>query len=151
MTNTSSPEELIRPGTGRRIIASATDAALALFAGVAVGLASGSEVRDGLLILHPTSPRFWGVALAMAIAFSFVNHVLLTFSARVSIGKFLTGLRVVRALDAGRPRFWPLTGRWLFGIYWMVVFVPIHVAANSDVEQQDALGVRVVRHKRRTA
>ncbi|NED93113.1 RDD family protein, partial [Streptomyces sp. SID11233] len=35
--------------------------------------------------------------------------------------------------------------RWLFGFYWMIVFVPIHLAADSSVEQQDAVGLRTVR------
>nr|WP_245239003.1 hypothetical protein [Streptomyces sp. MZ04] len=62
----------------------------------------------------------------------------------------LTGLRVVRASDGDRPRFLRLAGRWLFGFYWMVVFVPLHVVTDSGVEQRDAVGLRIVRRTARS-
>ncbi|MGW6703701.1 hypothetical protein ACWGDE_02230 [Streptomyces sp. NPDC054956] len=57
----------------------------------------------------------------------------------------MAGLRVVRVAGSGRPGLPRLVGRWLFGFHWMLVFVPVHVAADSDVDQQDALGLHTVR------
>ncbi|MFD5701233.1 RDD family protein [Streptomyces lasiicapitis] len=133
------------PSSARRITAAVVDALLALVCGVAAGAAAGIKVVDGVVELRPASPSVWGAAVGALFAVSFVNHVLLTLATRASLGKLLTGLRVLRVSDGGRPTFFRLIGRWLFGFYWTVVFVPIHLAADSDVEQQDAVGVRVVR------
>lgn len=133
------------PSQARRVTAAVLDALTALLCGLAAGIAVGVKVVDGVVELHPQSPAVWGAALGAAIGLSFVNHVLLTFATRASLGKLVAGLRVVRASDGGRPGFLRLTGRWLFGFYWMVVFVPIHMATDSDVEQQDAVGLRMVR------
>ncbi|MEV7525058.1 RDD family protein [Streptomyces sp. NPDC091371] len=124
------------PTEGRRLTSVAIDGALAALFGLGGGagaLAAG------------TASWWWAAILAAALAFSFCNHVVLTSAARASVGKAVCGLRVVRAVDGGRPRFMQLVGRWLFGFSWMVVFVPIHVFADSGVEQQDAVGLRVVR------
>ncbi|MEV7193762.1 RDD family protein [Streptomyces sp. NPDC093510] len=133
-----------RPTQPRRLTAAAVDALLALLCGLAAAVAAGVTVAAGVVEVRVQSPAMWGAALG----FSFLNHVLLTRLARASLGKLTTGLRVVRARDAGRPRLPALTGRWLFGFYWMVVFVPLHVLTDSDVEQQDAAGVRTVRRRR---
>ncbi|WJV46910.1 RDD family protein [Streptomyces flavofungini] len=139
------------PSSARRITAAVLDALLALVCGLTAGAAAGVKVVDGVVELRPSSPSVWGAAVGALLAVSFVNHVLLTLAARASVGKLLTGLRVVRVPDSDapaslrRPPFLRLIGRWLFGFYWTVVFVPIHLAADSDVEQQDAVGLRVVR------
>ncbi|MEU9191065.1 RDD family protein [Streptomyces sp. NPDC048484] len=133
------------PTPTRRVTAACLDALLALFCGLAAGAAVGVKVVGGVVELRLHSPTVWAAALGVAFGFSFLNHVLLTFVTRASLGKLTTGVRVVRTSDGGRPAFLRLIGRWLFGFYWMVVFVPIHVATDSDVEQQDAVGMRVVR------
>ncbi|MET8556705.1 RDD family protein [Streptomyces sp. NPDC004959] len=133
------------PMQARRVSAAVVDALVALVCGLAAGVAAGVEVVDGVAELRPGSPAVWGTALATALALSFLNHVLLTFAVRASLGKLVTGLRVVRASDGRRPGFLRLIGRWLFGFYWMIVFVPLHVAADSSVEQQDAVALRTIR------
>ncbi|WP_306337176.1 RDD family protein [Streptomyces sp. KL118A] len=129
----------------RRLTASAVDAAVALLCGLAAAAAVGVTVADGVVEVRVQSPAMWAAGLGAALGFSLLNHTLLTRLTGASVGKLLTGLRVVRTSDAGRPRLLPLTGRWLFGFYWTVVFVPLHVVTDSDVEQQDAVGLRVVR------
>ncbi|MDT9690567.1 RDD family protein [Streptomyces sp. P9(2023)] len=124
-------------------MAVALDAALAVLFGLGGGVlafASGSSDPQA-----PIASWWWVAILTVALAFSFCNHVGLTFATRTSIGKAVCGLRVVRAVDSGRPRLLQLVGRWLFGFYWMVLFVPLHVLTDSDVEQQDAVGLRVMR------
>ncbi|MER5222149.1 RDD family protein [Streptomyces flaveus] len=138
------------PAQARRVTAATIDALAALVCGLAAGAAAGVKVVDGVVELRPQSPTVLGVALGAAIGLSFVNHVLLTLAARASLGKLLTGLRVVRTSDGGRPGLFRLIGRWLFGFYWMVVFVPIHLATDSDVEQQDSVGLRMVRRVTRS-
>ncbi|WP_030792440.1 RDD family protein [Streptomyces sp. NRRL S-920] len=132
------------PTQARRVTAACLDALLALLCGLAAGAAAGVKVLDGVVEIRPQSTAVWTAALGAAFGLSFLNHVLLTLTTRASLGKLLTGVRVVRSSDGGRPTFLRLVGRWLFGFYWMVVFVPLHVAADSDVEQQDAVGLRVV-------
>ncbi|WP_314412644.1 RDD family protein [Streptomyces kroppenstedtii] len=141
------PTHVPCPSPVRRITAATIDALTALVCGLAAGAAIGVKVVDGVVELRPQSPAVWGAALGTALGLSFVNHVLLTLATRASLGKLVTGLRVVRAPDGGHPRFLRLIGRWLFGFYWTVVFVPIHLATDSDVEQQDAVGLRIVRRK----
>ncbi|SCE33788.1 RDD family protein [Streptomyces sp. SolWspMP-sol7th] len=133
------------PTQARRVSASVVDALVALLCGLAAGVAAGVEVVDGVAQLRPGSPAVWGTALVAAFGLSFLNHVLLTYAVRASLGKLLTGLRVVRASDGRRPGFFRLIGRWLFGFYWMIVFVPLHVATDSSVEQQDAVSLRTIR------
>ncbi|GHA54606.1 hypothetical protein GCM10010372_63280 [Streptomyces tauricus] len=141
------PTRAPAPTQVRRITAATIDALTALVCGLVAGAAAGVKVIDGVVELRPQSPMVWGAALGTALGLSFVNHVLLTLATRASLGKLITGLRVVRALDGGRPGLFRLTGRWLFGFYWTVVFVPIHLATDSDVEQQDAVGLRIVHRK----
>ncbi|MCX4821353.1 RDD family protein [Streptomyces sp. NBC_01142] len=129
------------PGQGRRLVAVAVDAVLAVLSALGVGVAVSIEAVDGVLVVGPQ----WGAAIAVGFAFSFLNQVVMTCAVRASIGKAVAGLRVVRTHDDMRPRFGQLTHRWLFGFYWMLVFVPLHVASDSDVEQQDAAGLRVIR------
>ncbi|GHE60988.1 hypothetical protein GCM10018785_32600 [Streptomyces longispororuber] len=132
------------PSAPRRITGAVIDALLALACGAAAGAAAGIKVVDGVAELR-LAPATGAAALVGAVAFSLVNHVLLTAVCRASLGKLATGLRVVRASDGGRPGLVRLTGRWVFGFYWAVAAVPLHVASDSDVQQQDAVGLRVVR------
>ncbi|MFD4478909.1 RDD family protein [Streptomyces sp. NPDC058471] len=144
------PTRVVPPSQARRVTAAVIDALVALVCGIAAGATAGVRVSDGVVELRPQSPTVWGLALGVAVGVSFVNHVLLTRAVRASVGKALAGLRVVRASDGRRPGLVRLTGRWLFGFYWMIVFVPVHVATDSDVEQQDAVGVRVGRRTARS-
>ncbi|MFI1484587.1 RDD family protein [Streptomyces sp. NPDC020747] len=143
--STLTPARAEPASQARRATAASVDALIALVCGLSAGAAASVKVVDGVVELRPQSPTVWGAALAAAIGLSFVNHVLLTLATRASLGKLLTGLQVVRASDGGRPGFFRLIGRWLFGFYWTMVFVPIHLATDSDVEQQDAVGLRIVR------
>lgn len=144
-TQRPTPTRNAAPTQARRVTASVIDAFTALLCGLGAGIAAGVKVVDGVVELRLQSPAVWGAALGAAIGLSFMNHVLLTIAARASLGKLVASLRVVRSSDGGRPGFFRLVGRWLFGFYWMVVFVPIHLATDSDVEQQDAVGLRNVR------
>lgn len=143
LTRTAAPA---RPATQpRRLTAATVDALIALMCGLAAAGATGVTAADGVVELHVQSPTVWAAALGALLGSSFLNHVLLTRATRASLGKLTTGLRVVRASDGGSPRLLPLVGRWLFGFYWTVLFVPLHLATDSGVEQQDAVGIRVVR------
>jgi uncharacterized RDD family membrane protein YckC len=133
------------PSEPRRLTATVLDALITILGGIAAGAAVGVHVVNDAVQVHLASPRMWGLALAVGALVSFSNHVLLTRLAGASLGKFLAGLRVVQTPGDGRPGFIRLCGRWFFGFYWIVVFVPIHLATDSNVEQQDAVGVRVVR------
>ncbi|MER5258694.1 MULTISPECIES: RDD family protein [unclassified Streptomyces] len=144
------PARDVAPTQVRRVTAAVVDALAALVCGLAAGAAVGVKVSDGVVELRPQSPTVWGLALGVAVGVSFVNHVLLTLATRTSLGKAITGLRVVRACDGRRPGLFRLIGRWLFGFYWTVLFVPLHLATDSDVEQQDAAGLRIVRRALRT-
>ncbi|MGW6057310.1 RDD family protein [Streptomyces sp. NPDC055189] len=141
------PVRDMAPSQARRVTAAVIDALIALACGLAAGVAAGVKVSDGVVELRPQSPTVWGLALGVAAGVSCVNHVLLTLAARASLGKLITGLRVVRVSDGRRPGLLRLFGRWLFGFYWMVLFVPLHLATDSDVEQQDAVGLRMVRRR----
>ncbi|MEV8319919.1 RDD family protein [Streptomyces sp. NPDC059900] len=141
------PARDVAPAQARRVTAAVIDAFIALASGLVAGAAAGVQVSDGVVELRPQSPAVWGLALGVAVGVSFVNHALLTLATRASLGKLLTGVRVVRATDGGRPSLLRLAGRWLFGFYWMVLFVPLHLATDSDVEQQDAVGLRMVRRR----
>ncbi|MEU8953812.1 RDD family protein [Streptomyces sp. NPDC048518] len=144
------PTRQTPPTPARRVTAAVLDALLAVLCGLVAGAAAGIKVVDGVAELQPQSPTVWGTALGAAVAVSLLNHVFLTLICRASLAKLLTGLRVIRASDGGRPAFLGLVARWLFGFYWMVVFVPLHVVTDSDVEQQDAAGLRIVRRTARS-
>ncbi|MER6620843.1 RDD family protein [Streptomyces sp. NPDC000931] len=135
------------PSEARRLAAVCLDAFIALVGGVVAGaaVAVGTAAGSGVTELQPASPGFWGPVAGAIIALSFANQVLLTLATRASLGKLVTGLRVVRSSDGGRAGFVRLVGRWLFGFYWLIVFVPLHLATDSNVEQQDAVGMRIVR------
>ncbi|MFF9817091.1 RDD family protein [Streptomyces sp. NPDC014006] len=141
---TSTPLATTTPGEGRRLTAVSLDAVLAVAVGLAAAVVTGVRTGEGPSAV-PLTPRAGAVALAASLAVSFANHVLLTWATRASLGKLAAGLRVVRAADGGRAGPARLVGRWLWGFGWAVVAVPLHVATDSDVEQQDAMGLRVVR------
>lgn len=140
------PAQVQPPAQARRITAASADAILALLCGLAAGGAAGGvNVVDGVVEIRPLSPSVWGTATGAAIAVSFLNHVLLTVAVRASLGKLLTGLRVVRSSDGGRPGFFRLIGRWLCGFYLAFVIVPLSVVLEDDPEHLDAVGLRTLR------
>ncbi len=91
-------------GEGRRILAVTVD----LFA---VGCPAYLIIRgeDG----RPLT------GLLLLLGLSFANQVLLTYLLRASIGKLVTGIRVIRAADGGRPGLWRTVYRWLSGLCWL--------------------------------
>ncbi|MEV8535183.1 RDD family protein [Streptomyces sp. NPDC051211] len=91
-------------GEGRRVLAATVD----LFA----------VVCAPYLVMRGEDGRPL-TALALLLGLSFANQVLLTYVIRASIGKLLTGIRVVRAVDGGRPGFWRTVYRWLSGLCWL--------------------------------
>ncbi|MGW0076305.1 RDD family protein [Streptomyces cellulosae] len=107
-----------------------------LLAGLAIGVAASTS---------PGSPTPWVAGLGGALAVSLVNHVLVTWATQRSLGKLAAGLRVVRGTDGGRPQLPALARRWIYGLGWMLFAVPLHVASDSDIRQQDACGLRDVR------
>ncbi|MFJ6010737.1 RDD family protein [Streptomyces sp. NPDC092952] len=68
-----------------------------------------------------TAAEAAGLLLGPALAFSFLNHVVLTALAGAGAGKLLMGIRVVRMPDAGRPGPWTLARRWLYGLSWTLL------------------------------
>ncbi|MER5975500.1 RDD family protein [Streptomyces sp. NPDC001857] len=138
------------PSEGRRLAAVILDALVALAGGfITVTAVSIDAAGQGPAALPLASPALWATALGAALALSFANHVLLTMVTKGSLGKLITGLRVVRTSGEDRVGFVRLVGRWLFGFYWSIVFVPLHLATDSGVEQQDAVGLRIVRRTKR--
>ncbi|WP_406722668.1 RDD family protein [Streptomyces althioticus] len=123
---------------GRRLAAVLVDGVFGLLAGLVVGVAAS---------MSPGSPTPWVAGLGGALAASLVNHVLVTWATQRSLGKLAAGLRVVRDTDGGRPQLPALARRWIYGLGWMLFAAPLHVASDSDVQQQDACGLRVVRRR----
>jgi len=122
---------------GRRLCALLVDGVTGLLAGLAIGVAASTS---------PGWPTPWVAGLGGALAVSLANHVLVTWAAQRSLGKLAAGLRVVRGTDGGRPQLPALARRWIYGLGWMLFAVPLHVASDSDIRQQDACGLRIVRH-----
>ncbi|MFD5583844.1 RDD family protein [Streptomyces sp. NPDC057413] len=135
----------VTPSDARRLCAVVMDAVLSIVAGLAAGVAAGLEAVHGSVVLRLGSAAPWAAAFGSALAVSFVNQVLVAWTAQRSLGKLVTRLRVVRDSDGGRPRLSQLVRRWLFGFGWMLFAVPVHVATDSDISQQDASGLRIVR------
>ncbi|MET9307588.1 RDD family protein [Streptomyces cellulosae] len=121
---------------GRRLRAVLVDGVTGLLAGLAIGVAASTS---------PGWPTPWVAGLGGALAVSLVNHVIVTWAAQRSLGKLAAGLRVVRDTDGGRPQLPALARRWIYGLGWMLFAVPLRVASDSDIRQQDACGLRVVR------
>ncbi len=99
----------------RRICAVTLDAVLAwsVWYGVAATLDKGAWL-PGL----PTGAEL-GVHVGVLAGVSFANQVLLTLMTRASVGKLISGVRVVRAADGRRPGPFRLIWRWLSGLCWL--------------------------------
>ncbi|MFJ1846297.1 MULTISPECIES: RDD family protein [unclassified Streptomyces] len=61
-------------------------------------------------------PEIAGLLLGPALAFSFLNQVVLTAAAGGGAGKLIMGIRVIRLPGAGRPGPRLLVRRWLYGL-----------------------------------
>ncbi|MFF2008045.1 RDD family protein [Streptomyces sp. NPDC058195] len=96
-----------RVGEMRRYLAVGLDCYLCL---VTAGLLARPHMDTA------TAVEAAGLLLGPALAFSFLNHVVLTSLAGAGAGKLLMGIRVVRMPDAGRPGPWTLARRWLYGL-----------------------------------
>ncbi|MFB6813607.1 RDD family protein [Streptomyces sp. NPDC056347] len=93
---------------------------------LAVGLDCYLCLVTAALLARPhmdaaTAVEAAGLLLGPALAFSFLNHVVLTALAGAGAGKLLMGIRVVRMADAGRPGPWTLARRWLYGLCWVLL------------------------------
>ncbi|MEV6163227.1 RDD family protein [Streptomyces sp. NPDC052052] len=91
----------------RRYLAVALDSYLCL---VASGLLVRTRVDTAGV------PEIVGLLLGPALAFSFLNQVVLTAIAGAGAGKLIMGIRVIGLPDAGRPGPWHLVRRWLYGL-----------------------------------
>ncbi|KUL37382.1 hypothetical protein ADL22_21685 [Streptomyces sp. NRRL F-4489] len=93
--------------------------------------------------------------LCVAVAFSFVNHVLLTRIVGASLGKLITRTRVVLSSTGDRPRLPRLFRRWLAGYLFIAYayvsdwFRRINRPERSDLRMPDPpknfCGIRLVR------
>ncbi|MDG4857795.1 RDD family protein [Streptomyces sp. T-3] len=101
-------------GEGRRYLAVTCDVLVTL--GV-LGLVG--DVVEERYNAESQSGRQFLLVLGTLLAVSFVNHVVLTLMARASVGKLITGIRVVRAKDGGWPDPFRLIWRWLAGLCWL--------------------------------
>ena len=126
---------------GRRIIAWLLDN---LFMAIVVLLVHRGDVAfntdDGLSI-NPSV--IWTITVLMVL-----NHVALTMSTGFSVGKAVTGLRVVRLIDGGLPGFRGAAGRTLPWII-PVPFIPmveagLMLASRGHRRFGDRLGGTVV-------
>ncbi|WP_167837694.1 RDD family protein [Nocardia altamirensis] len=121
-------------GDNRLSLAALVDGVVALIGGLALSQR----------VFHATGgvAEFLPAFILCVLAVSFVNHVFGTLVLRVSLGKLLFGMRVLRWKDGGRPRFWQTLGRWMFGF---VVIVLQFVLEGASVGQ--ACGLRTVRRR----
>ncbi|CAM5263576.1 hypothetical protein GCM10010329_03830 [Streptomyces spiroverticillatus] len=66
-----------------------------------------------------SGPEMFGVLVVAVVGTSLVNQYVLTLLFRGSVGKLITGIRVVRAADGGRPGPIRTLVRWLGGLCWI--------------------------------
>ncbi|MGW0733197.1 RDD family protein [Streptomyces sp. NPDC002851] len=128
------PEEV---SDERRMLFSTIDGLITIVG----GLSLATQLAD------KTGGSWWIYAAACVFGLSFVHHVLGTWVFRTTVGKFLLVTRVVREVDAGRPRFWQLVGRWLLGLTWLPM-QPLRALVWADGDPyEDACGLRYVRSR----
>ncbi|MFJ1710534.1 RDD family protein [Streptomyces sp. NPDC088260] len=147
-----------RAGDMRRYLAVGLDCYLCL---VAAGLLARPYVHTAAVT------EAVGLLLGPALAFSFLNHVVLTSLTGAGAGKLIMGIRVVRLPDAGRPGPRLLLRRWLYGLCWLPLqpwyglrsllsgpgALPRTTLWNGGNGEPctDPLGLRQVRHRGLTA
>ncbi|MDI3387208.1 RDD family protein [Streptomyces sp. B-S-A8] len=131
----SEPEEV---GDYRRGFAATVDGLIALLGGFALAEQLAGDKSVG---------AYWGCVAGLILGVSFVHHVLGALIFRATVGKFLFTSRVVRAEDAGRPRFWQTVRRWLLGLTWLPM-QPVLSLTNDDGDPyEDGCGLRYVRSR----
>ncbi|MGW6918758.1 RDD family protein [Kitasatospora sp. NPDC054939] len=108
------------------------DGGLAIYAGLRTAAATSGD--------HSSLGAFVGTLIGVALAVSFVNHVLLTRLTAFSVGKLLLGTRVVRPKTGRTPLVRHLFKRWLLGY---VIILSLVIDDMPDAEE--ACGVRIVR------
>ncbi|MEV4580267.1 RDD family protein [Nonomuraea jabiensis] len=118
--------------SNRRILPIWTDGLLA----VAVGIVGGE--------LLGRTANYWVAVAGTLLLASFCNHVLLTISAGGSIGKLISGLRLIRISDLGKPGIGQAVHRWLWGFFYIMIS-PVLFLTGSDVDHLDIAGLRIVR------
>lgn len=129
MTSTDVPP---RASSNRRIVPPFTDGLLALGSGLIVG-----ETLYG-------TAYYWPAVIGVLLGVSFGNHVILTILTAGSIGKLLTGLRIVRVDDLAKPTLAQATRRWLWGFLYIAVS-PVLFLTGTDLDHLDIAGLRIVR------
>lgn len=147
-------------GDVRRMCAVVLDAILAW----SVWSAAAAVLGKGEWLPGLSGAAELGFLVGVVVGASFANQVLLTLMTRASVGKLLTGIRVVRAADGRRPGPFRLTWRWLSGLcwlplqpyYWLRSWISLltgHVSRgtvrdNEDGELYEGIcGLRYVRRK----
>ncbi|WP_336215113.1 RDD family protein [Nonomuraea sp. LPB2021202275-12-8] len=118
--------------SNRRIVPIWTDGLLALGVG-----AVGGELLG-------RASNFWAAAIGALLVASFCNHVILTVLAGGSIGKLISGLRLIRTSDLGKPGVRQAIHRWLWGFFYILIS-PALILSGSDVDHLDIAGLRIVR------
>ncbi|WP_392672226.1 RDD family protein [Streptomyces sp. LN785] len=115
---TEPPRTPPRAGELRRSLAAGLDCYLSLLTG---GLVARPHIETA------GGPEAAGLLLGPALAFSFLNQVMLTALVGAGAGKLIMDIRVVSLPGAGRPGPGTLTRRWLYGLgrvplqpwYWL--------------------------------
>ncbi|MEV4316891.1 RDD family protein [Actinocrispum sp. NPDC049592] len=87
---------------------------LGLAFGVAVGVAHG-KFTDGWLIA--------GVTLAGFVGFSIVDRIIVQWALQATVGKLITGLRLIRKDNGGRAPLWVYVRDWLLRTLGLVAFL----------------------------
>ncbi|HEX4817674.1 MAG TPA: RDD family protein [Nonomuraea sp.] len=118
--------------SNRRILPIWTDGVLALVAGFVGGEVLGRTID------------YWLAAIGTLVLMSFCNHVILTVLAGGSMGKLISGLRLIRTTDLGKPGIGQAIRRWLWGFFYIVIS-PVLFLTGSDVDHLDIAGLRIVR------
>ncbi|WP_157249242.1 RDD family protein [Nonomuraea typhae] len=118
--------------SNRRIVPIWTDGLLAIGAGIVGGELFGRTIN------------YWAAVVGALLVASLCNHVILSVLAGGSIGKLISGLRIIRTADLGKPGFGQAIRRWLWGFFYIVIS-PVLFLSGSDVDHLDIAGLRIVR------
>lgn len=119
--------------SNRRILPIWTDGLFALGAGIVAGEVFGRVVN------------YWVVAAVGLLLASFCNHVILTILAGGSIGKLISGLRLIRINDFGKPQIGQAIHRWAWGFFYILI-TPVLFLMDGDIDHLDIAGLRIVRN-----
>ncbi|WP_176968901.1 RDD family protein [Amycolatopsis xylanica] len=95
------------PKTLRNVVAIIIDLVVHLGVGVAVGLVAKQRLPGSPWVLY---------ALLAFIAASIVHRIFLHRVFGATLGKALTGVRLIRDDNGGRPGLWALTRFWLVSL-----------------------------------